>query len=68
MASNASSSVGTTRWAVPISWACSGPPSSWSVTFSPMADSTTDGPDSAMEDVSVITMMWAVPACSAESP
>ena len=55
IASKASSSPLTTRWALPAAQACSGPPSrAWS-TSSPMALSTTVGPDSASPAVCVIT-------------
>src|SRR4051794_41784670 len=48
--------------------AASGPPSSASVRTSPIAASTTEGPESATEPDFTMTTKCAVEACSAESP
>ena len=68
MAWNASASLSTTMCAFPAACAPAGPPSSASVSCSPMAASTTEGPDSAIEPAATMTTKCAVDACSAESP
>ena len=68
MASKASASASTAMCAFPHRCAPSGPPSSASVSCSPMAASTTDGPDSAIAADVTITTKCAVDACRAESP